>query len=242
MALVALSALGLQPQPHVCHPTQLHRACTRMDEAALIDDKPLTAPARVKRVTLIQPPRAHTQQARVPPSVMCALRDVRSRTAVACTQALTFWSKVVPILGAYKAVDLSREYGESLPAGLAESLNLPLTEEAAEARYEELHNWGSERLETTIQELKGFYVKTGQVNPNPSPKPSPCPHSPSPNPDLVLSLHLDHDAPSPEPSHQPSLRSSRLGSTSSQSSTLEPVDTGDIGLQPGIHRVAAWDT
>ena len=126
MALVALSALGLQPQPHVCHPTQLHRACTRMDEAALIDDKPLTAPARVKR-------------------------------------ALTFWSKVVPILGAYKAVDLSREYGESLPAGLAESLNLPLTEEAAEARYEELHNWGSERLETTIQELKGFYVKTGQV-------------------------------------------------------------------------------
>ena len=55
MALVAFSALGLQPQPHVCHPTQLHRACTRMDEAALIDDKPLTAPARVKRVTLVQP-------------------------------------------------------------------------------------------------------------------------------------------------------------------------------------------
>jgi hypothetical protein len=58
----------------------------------------------------------------------------------------------------------------------------------------------------------------------------------------VLSLHLDHDAPSPSPSHQPSPRSSRLGSTSSQSSTLEPVDTGYTGLQPGIHRVAAWDT
>ena len=69
----------------------------------------------------------------------------------------------MPILGAYKAVDLAQEYGESLPAGLAESLNLPLTEDAAEARYEELHNWGSERLESTIQELKGFYVKTGQV-------------------------------------------------------------------------------
>ena len=45
-----VSVLGLQPQPHVCHPVQLHRACTRMDEAALIDDQPLTAPARVKRV------------------------------------------------------------------------------------------------------------------------------------------------------------------------------------------------
>lgn len=29
--------------------------------------------------------------------------------------------------------------------------------------YERLHDWGSERLESTIQELKGFYVKTGQV-------------------------------------------------------------------------------
>ena len=64
MALVAFSALGLQPQPHVCHPTQLHRACTRMDEAALIDDKPLTAPARVKRVTLVRPTsRTHTTSA-----------------------------------------------------------------------------------------------------------------------------------------------------------------------------------
>jgi len=77
-----------------------------MDEAALIDDQPLTAPARVKR-------------------------------------ALTFWGQVVPILGAYKAVELAQEYGESLPAGLAESLNLPVTEEAAEAKYEELHDWGS---------------------------------------------------------------------------------------------------
>lgn len=83
--------------------------------------------------------------------------------AAACTQALTFWGRVVPILGAYKAVELAQEYGEKLPAGLADTLNLPVTEEAAEARYEELHEWGSERLESTIQDLKGFYVKTGQV-------------------------------------------------------------------------------
>ena len=159
-----VSALGLQPQPHVCRPVQLHRACTRMDEAALIDDQPLTAPARVKRVTLL-PPSVHThnnERVLLQPGV-CALRACAHACAVACTQALTFWGQVVPILGAYKAVELAQEYGESLPAGLAESLNLPVTEEAAEARYEELHEWGSVRLESTIQELKGFYVKTGQV-------------------------------------------------------------------------------
>ena len=159
-----VGALGLQPQPHACRPVQLHRACTRMDEAALIDDQPLTAPARVKRVTLL-PPSEHTHNnARVllQPG-MCALRACADACAVACTQALTFWGQVVPILGAYKAVELAQEYGESLPAGLAEALNLPVTEEAAEARYEELHEWGSVRLESTIQELKGFYVKTGQV-------------------------------------------------------------------------------
>ena len=64
-----VGALGLQPQPHACRPVQqLHRACTRMDEAALIDDQPLTAPARVKRVTLL-PPSAHAQQrTRAPPA------------------------------------------------------------------------------------------------------------------------------------------------------------------------------
>ena len=163
-----VSALGLQPQPHACRPTQLHRACTRMDEAALIDDQPLTAPARVKRVTLLPPSvhalSVHTHNTRVllQPGV-CALRAWAHAYAAACSQALTFWGQVVPILGAYKAVELSLEYGERLPAGLAESLNLPVTEEAAEAKYEELHDWGSVRLESTIQELKGFYVKTGQA-------------------------------------------------------------------------------
>lgn len=32
-----------------------------------------------------------------------------------------------------------------------------------EDAYDSLHEWGSELLESTIQELKGFYVKTGQV-------------------------------------------------------------------------------
>ena len=37
------------------------------------------------------------------------------------------------------------------------------SEEDAEKVYQQLHDWGSDRLEAAIQELKGFYVKTGQV-------------------------------------------------------------------------------
>jgi predicted unusual protein kinase regulating ubiquinone biosynthesis (AarF/ABC1/UbiB family) len=65
-------------------------------------------------------------------------------------RALKFWSKVVPILGAYKAAELQGE-------------RTSMSEEELEAKYEELHEWGSERLEAAIKDLKGFYVKTGQV-------------------------------------------------------------------------------
>ena len=61
-------------------------------------------------------------------------------------RALTFWSKVLPILAAYKAVEVKGG-----------------TEAEMEAKYEELHDWGSDRLQGAINELKGFYVKTGQV-------------------------------------------------------------------------------
>jgi hypothetical protein len=65
-------------------------------------------------------------------------------------RAASFYSKVVPILASYKAVEFAVDRGT-------------MSEEDAETRYEELHDWGSERLEAAIQELKGFYVKTGQV-------------------------------------------------------------------------------
>ena len=65
-------------------------------------------------------------------------------------RALSFWSRVVPILGAYKALELGASAAD-------------LSDAELEAKYEELHDWGSERLESTIKDLKGFYVKTGQV-------------------------------------------------------------------------------
>jgi len=77
-------------------------------------------------------------------------------------RALTFWSRVVPILGAYKVAELALEYGDRLPESIRESLSLPAAKDEEQV-YQDIHEWGSERLEKTIQELKGFYVKTGQV-------------------------------------------------------------------------------
>jgi hypothetical protein len=82
-------------------------------------------------------------------------------------RALTFWSRVVPILGAYKVAVVALDAGA--PSVL---VSLGLVPEAAaeqasagdrEAVFQALHEWGSVRLEETIQELKGYYVKTGQV-------------------------------------------------------------------------------
>ena len=93
------------------------------------------------------------------PASRAAARPARARSAVTLQleaslsplqrvrRAASFYSQVVPILGAYKAVELFSNG----------------TEAEKEARYQALHEWGSERLERTIQDLKGFYVKTGQV-------------------------------------------------------------------------------
>ena len=63
----------------------------------------------------------------------------------------SFCSVVVPILGNYALIQrklaAAREKGE--PVGAAEEEKL----------WTEAHEWGSERLASTIMDLKGFYVK-----------------------------------------------------------------------------------
>jgi len=79
-------------------------------------------------------------------------------------RALTFWGRVVPILGAYKVVEVAADLPAPLRLAVGLSgVRIPETETESGEVYEELHEWGSQRLESTIQELKGFYVKTGQV-------------------------------------------------------------------------------
>eukprot|EP00962_Isochrysis_galbana_P003716 scaffold1050_cov130-Isochrysis_galbana.AAC.1 len=129
-------------------------------------------------ISLARPGAARTAPVRM--AVVAPLSDAPSGAAPAdvaldgpltgpqrVRRALTFWSRVVPILGAYKVAEVA------LDTGAASALvSIGLVPEAAAARasagdreavFQALHEWGSVRLEETIQELKGFYVKTGQV-------------------------------------------------------------------------------
>lgn len=71
-------------------------------------------------------------------------------------RALSFYSAAVPIFAAYKGtstmIDMRRNFlGENV------------TDDEAGKMYEQIHEWGSEQIVSKIKELKGFYVKTGQI-------------------------------------------------------------------------------
>jgi aarF domain-containing kinase len=98
-------------------------------------------------MAVAEPPAAISEAAAAEMAEEMSFEDEQPLTGPQrIVRALTFWSKVVPILAAYKAVELRGG-----------------TEEELAAKYEELHDWGSDRLQSAINELKGFYVKTGQV-------------------------------------------------------------------------------
>ena len=59
-----------------------------------------------------------------------------------------FWAATVPILVTYT---------------LAEKALNVYTEEEQDLIWDRLHEWGSSKLSKTMNELKGFYVKTGQL-------------------------------------------------------------------------------
>lgn len=67
-------------------------------------------------------------------------------------RALEFYKRALPVLGAYKVKELELQY-----------LTPNLTDEEEEQIWNDLDEWGSTRIASTIQEMKGFYVKTGQV-------------------------------------------------------------------------------
>jgi predicted unusual protein kinase regulating ubiquinone biosynthesis (AarF/ABC1/UbiB family) len=56
----------------------------------------------------------------------------------------------LPIFIKYKALNLKLKAN-------------PVSEEEEERLYNELHDWGSEIVVNKVRELKGFYVKAGQI-------------------------------------------------------------------------------
>jgi len=71
-------------------------------------------------------------------------------------RALKFWGSALPILGRYKLL----EAWLTIERDVLEKTH---DDDVVNELWTELHEWGSERLLQAIQDLKGFYVKTGQV-------------------------------------------------------------------------------
>eukprot|EP00957_Ditylum_brightwellii_P195981 14932187-Ditylum_brightwellii.AAC.1 len=65
-------------------------------------------------------------------------------------RAIEFYKRVLPVLAAYKAKEIELKFKK-------------LTKEEEEKVWADLDEWGSTVISDTIQDMKGFYVKTGQV-------------------------------------------------------------------------------
>jgi aarF domain-containing kinase len=66
-------------------------------------------------------------------------------------RAIEFYKRVLPVLAAYKAKEIELKFKPAASADEEERI------------WKDLDEWGSSRIAETIQDMKGFYVKTGQV-------------------------------------------------------------------------------
>eukprot|EP00965_Chrysotila_dentata_P204553 6182408-Pleurochrysis_carterae.AAC.2 len=71
-------------------------------------------------------------------------------------RAATFWTRVFPVLTSYLQVYFAIQFRERL-------LGQCLDEEECELTWSAQHERGADVVAKVIQDLKGFYVKTGQI-------------------------------------------------------------------------------
>ena len=71
------------------------------------------------------------------------------------TRAIEFYKRVLPVLAAYKAKELELAFRRK-------TLKETITDSEEDQIWKDIDEWGSTRVAETIQDMKGFYVKTGQ--------------------------------------------------------------------------------
>ncbi len=117
------------------------------------DSTTVTARTRISRITASSTSESPSDEPRTsivdfPPPLTPIQR---------ATRAVEFYKRALPVLAAYKAKELELRYVPQL-------LGRPRLSAADEEQvWKDLDEWGSTRIAETIQEMKGFYVKTGQV-------------------------------------------------------------------------------
>lgn len=65
-------------------------------------------------------------------------------------RAISFYSAAIPVFASYKILEQKLKL-------------LPIDMDEEEKEYQKIHEWGSEIMTEKIKELRGFYVKTGQI-------------------------------------------------------------------------------
>ena len=71
-------------------------------------------------------------------------------------RAVAFYTKAVPVFASYRLLETSLNVQKNM-------LGKNISSEDEELEWSKLHDWGSDTITKTIHELKGFYVKTGQI-------------------------------------------------------------------------------
>lgn len=72
------------------------------------------------------------------------------------SRAFSFYSAAVPLFLSYQLLKEKINLEKSI-------FSNNISEEEEEKQYDIIHDWGSELITRKIEELKGFYVKTGQI-------------------------------------------------------------------------------
>ncbi len=70
------------------------------------------------------------------------------------SRAVSFYSVAIPVFASYKLLEEKLSFLK---------LTRDISKEEEEKEYQKLHEWGSEVITEKIKELRGFYVKTGQI-------------------------------------------------------------------------------
>lgn len=71
------------------------------------------------------------------------------------SRTASFYSAVLPLVAKYKLLQSQISFQRNGGGDISE--------EEEEKLYDEIHEWGSQLITEKIKELKGFYVKTGQI-------------------------------------------------------------------------------
>ena len=89
-------------------------------------------------------------------TVKMAVAEEKLSIAQRGSRALSFYSAAIPIFASYKLLAQKIKWRQ-------EVLNEEVGEEEIEKEFNLLHDWGSTKIAEKIKDLKGFYVKTGQI-------------------------------------------------------------------------------